>query len=76
MAAPPLVCTKEEQSDVICFICAEGMQGAEIHLHLCARSEDIALSWRSVCSSIEMFKKSQTVVTGESAQDVPQHVRH
>jgi hypothetical protein len=27
---------------------AEGLQGAEIHMHLCAQSGDIAVSWESV----------------------------
>jgi len=33
MVAPLLICTKEEPRHVVCFLWAEGLQGAEIHTH-------------------------------------------
>jgi hypothetical protein len=63
MAAPLLVCTKEEQRSVSHFLWSEGVQGAEVHMHLCAQHGDSALSQRLVYKWIEMFKKGWKNVT-------------
>ena len=36
-AAKLINCTKEEQRSVISFLWAEGVPGAQIHLHMCAQ---------------------------------------
>jgi hypothetical protein len=37
MAAKLINCTKEKQRSVIRFLWAEGVPGAQIHLHMCAQ---------------------------------------
>ena len=44
MSAKLINCTKEEQRSVICFLWAEGVPGAQIHLHMCAQYGDKVLS--------------------------------
>jgi len=56
-------CTKEEQRSVICFLWAEGVPGAQIHLRMCAQYGDKVLSRRIVCEWIEMFENGRTSVT-------------
>ena len=48
MAAKLINCTKEEQHSVICFLWAEGVPGAQIHLRMCAQYGDKVLSRRIV----------------------------
>ena len=63
MAAKFINCTKEEQRSVIRFLCAEGVPGAQIHLHMCAKYGDKVLSRRIVYEWIEMFENGRTSVT-------------
>jgi len=53
------------------FLWAEGLQGAEIHMHLCAQSGDNAVSWENVYNRREVFRKSQTNVTDEECSGCP-----
>jgi len=50
---------QEEQRSVIQFLWAEGVQGAEIHSHLCAQNGGSALPCWSVYKWIEIFKNGQ-----------------
>jgi hypothetical protein len=40
------------------FLQAEGLQGIEIHMRLCAQSGDSAVSWKSVYNRREVLKKT------------------
>ena len=62
MSARLSVCTKEEQRNVIRFLWAEGIKGAEIHARLCTQYGDKALPRRSAYEWIEMFKNGRTSV--------------
>jgi len=64
MAAKLTNCTKEEQRSVIRFLWAEGVPGAQIHLHMCAQYGDKVLSHRIVYEWIEMFENGRMSVTG------------
>ena len=63
MAAKLINCTKEEQRSVICFLWAEGVPGAQIHLRMCAEYGDKVLSRGIVYEWIEMFENDHTSVT-------------
>ena len=63
MAAKLINCTKEEQRSVVCFLRAEGVPGAQIHLCMCAQYGDKVLSHRIVYERIEMFENGRTSVT-------------
>ena len=63
MAAKLINCTKEEQLSVICFLWAEGVPGAQIHLCMCAQYGDKVLSRRIVYEWIEMFENGRMSVT-------------
>jgi len=63
MAAKLINCAKEEQCSVICFLRAEGVPGAQIHLRTCVQYEDKVLCRRIVCEWIEMFQNGRTSVT-------------
>jgi len=65
MTAPLLVCRKEEQRGVICFLWSEGVTGAEIHRRLSAQYGDNALPRRSVYEWIEKFQHGRTSVKDE-----------
>jgi len=62
MAAKLINCTKGEQHSVIRFLWAEGVPGAQIHLHRCAHYGDKVLSRRIVYEWIEMFENGRTSV--------------
>ena len=62
MAAKLTNCTKEEQRSVICFLWAEGVPGAQIHLHVCAQYGDKVLSRRIFYEWTEMFENGRTNV--------------
>ena len=63
MATKLINCTKEEQRSVICFLWAEGVLGAKIHLRICAQYGDKVLSRRIVYDWIEMFENGCMSVT-------------
>ena len=63
MAVKLINCTKEEQRSVIRFLWAEGVPGAQIHLHMCAQYGDKVLSRRIVFEWIEMFENGRMSVT-------------
>jgi len=63
VAAKLINCTKEEQRSVICFLWAEGVPGAQIHLHMCAQYGDKVLSRSIVYELIEMFENGRMSVT-------------
>jgi len=63
MAVSLLVCTKKEERFVVCFLGAEGMQGAAFHTCLCASCGDSALSCRNVYVWIKVLKKIWTSVS-------------
>ena len=62
MAAKLINCTKEEQRSIICFLWAEGVPGAHIHLRMCAQYGDKVSSRRIVYEWIEMFENGRTSV--------------
>jgi len=55
-------CTKEEQRSLIHFLWAEGVPGAQIHLHMCDQYGDKVLARRIVYEWIEMFENGCTSV--------------
>ena len=57
------LCTEKEERFVVCFLGAEGGQGAVIHTHLCASCEHSALSCRNVYVWLKVPKKVWTSVT-------------
>jgi len=63
MAAKLLNCTNVEQRSVIRFLWAEGVLGAQIHLHMCTQYGDKVLSHRIVYEWIEMFENGRKSVT-------------
>ena len=63
MAAKLINCTKEEQRSVVCFLWAEGVPGAQIHLRMCAQYGDKVLARRIIYEWIEMFENGRTSVT-------------
>jgi hypothetical protein len=63
VAASLSVYTKKEARFMVCFLGAEGMQGAVIHTCLCASCGDNALSCRNVYVWIKVLKKVQTSVS-------------
>lgn len=64
MAALRSVRTKEELA-VTQFLWAEGVPGAEIHLSLSAQHANGALTQRSMCQWITMFKIGRTNISDE-----------
>jgi len=71
MAAKLINCTKEEQRSVICFLWAEGVPGAQIHLCMCAQYGNKVLSHRIVYEWIEMFENGRTSVTDAKRSRCP-----
>ena len=71
MAAKLINCTKEKQRSVICFLWAEGVPGAQIHLHMCAQYGDKVLSCRIVYEWTEMFENDHTIVTDAESSGRP-----
>ena len=63
MAVKLINCIKEEQHSVICFLWAEGVQRAQIHLCMCAQYGDKVLSRRIVYEWTEMFENGRMSVT-------------
>jgi hypothetical protein len=59
MATVPLVCTKDEQRSVVYFLWAEGLQGAEIHMNLCAQSGGSAVSWKGITIEGKCSRKAR-----------------
>jgi hypothetical protein len=70
MTAVPLVCTKDEQRSVIHFF---GQKVCKVlkFTCVCVHSLGEMLSWQSVYSRREVFKSSQTNVTGEECSVFP-----
>ena len=71
MLARLSVCTKEEPRNVIRFMWAEGVKGAEIHARLCTQYGDNALPRRSVYEWIKMFKNGRTSVMDAESSGWP-----
>jgi len=71
MAVKLINCTKEEQRSVICFLWAEGVPGAQIHLRICAQYGDKVLPRRIVYEWIEMFENGSTSVTDAERSGCP-----
>jgi hypothetical protein len=65
------VCTKEEQRNVIRFLWAEGVKGAEIHARLCTQYGEKVLPRRSMYERIEMFKNGWTSVMDSERSGQP-----
>lgn len=68
MAAPLLVCTKEEQRAPIRFLWSEGASEAEIHQRLLAQYGNSVLPQRSVYEWIEKFKNGRKSVAHGAGQ--------
>ena len=71
MAAKLINCNKEEQRSVICFLWAEGVLGAQIHLRMCAQYGDKVLSRRIVYEWIEIFENGRTSLTDAERSGCP-----